>query len=237
MKKKLLIICATHGNEKIGLEAMAELRRKNLSDYFDCIVANAEALKKNIRFVDCDLNRCYPGDKASTLYEKRRAAEILEIAKDYEYVIDMHEVSSGTEDFIIIAKDRMCQTFPVELVNMHTVLLWPDPKGPLGEILENEIELEFGVKGRDREEVIAKAVEVLEEFIGKIYSEETKQWPSSKEIYQVYGKLMIDDFKKDINPLKDFVETEVGEERFYPLLVGQYLEDGIVCYKMRLLEK
>jgi len=145
-----------------------------------------------------------------------------------------YEASSGTEDFIIIAKDRMCQAFPVELVNMDTVLLWPDPKGPLGEVLENEIELEFGVKDRDREEAIAKAVEVLEDFIGKIYSEGAKQWPSSKEIYQVYGKLMTDDFKEDINTLEDFIETEVSGERFYPLLVGQYLDDGIVCYKMKL---
>lgn len=235
MKKKLLIICATHGNERIGLEAVTELERKGLSDRFDSIIANVEALNKSVRFIDCDLNRSYPGDKNSSLYEKRRAAEILEIAKDYEYVIDMHEASSGTEDFIIIAKDRMCQTFPVELVSMDTVLLWPDPKGPLGEVLENEIELEFGVKGRDREEIIAKAAEVLEDFIGKIYSEETKQKPSSKEIYQVYGKLMTNNFKKDINILKDFVETEVNGERFYPLLVGQYLDLGIVCYKMRLL--
>lgn len=237
MKKKLLIICATHGDERIGLEAVAELECKNLSDCFDSIVANIEALNKNVRFADCDLNRSYPGDKNSALYEKRRAAEILEIAKGYKYVIDMHEASSGTEDFIIIAKNRMCQAFPVEFVNMDTVLLWPDPKGPLGEILENEIELEFGVKGRDREEVIAKATEVLEDFIGKIYAKEIEQKPSTKKTYQVYDKLTTDDFKKDINALKDFVETEAGGEKFYPLLAGQYIENGIVCYKMRLFNK
>lgn len=133
MRKKLLIICATHGNERIGLETVTELERKGLSNCFDPIVANVEALNKNVRFTDCDLNRSYPGDKGSALYEKRRAAEILEIAKGYEYVIDMHEASSGTEDFIIIA------------------------------------------------------------------------------------------------------ETEVDGERFYPLLVGHYLEDGIVCYKIKLV--
>lgn len=234
MKKKLLIICATHGNEKIGLEVVAELERKGLSDRFDQIVANTEALAKNVRFADCDLNRSYPGDEESDLYEKRRAAEILEIAKNYEYVIDMHEASSGTEDFIIIAKDRLPRSFPVSLVNMDTVLLWPEPKGPLCEVVENAIELEFGVKNRNREEAVAKAVTTLEDFIGKIYAGEQRQAPASQKIYRVYGTLNTEDFGADIDSLKDFEETEANGEIFYPLLVGQYLNDGIVCYKMKL---
>lgn len=236
MKKKLLIICATHGNERIGLEAVEKLKSKGLSDYFDVVIANQEALAKNVRFTDCDLNRSYPGNKESSLYEKRRAAEILEISRGYGYVIDMHEASSGTEDFIIIAKDRLPGSFPVDLVDMDTVLLWPEPKGPLCEVVENAIELEFGVKDRDREEVIEKATMILEDFIGKIYTNE-QRWVASQRVYCVYGTLNTEEFGADIATLEDFVETKVNGEEFYPLLVGQYLDDNIVCYKMRLQQE
>lgn len=234
MKKKLLIICATHGNERIGLEAAEELKKKGLTDCFDMVIANQEALTKNMRFVDCDLNRSYPGKRESNLYEKRRAAEILGISREYEYVIDMHEASSGMSDFIIIAKNKLPDSFPVNLVDIDTMLLWPEPKGPLCEVIENAIELEFGVKNRNREEVIDKATIILEDFIGKIYAGEQKQTPISKKTYCVYGELDVAEFQTDIATLEDFVETIINGEKFYPLLVGQYLSDGIVCYKMRL---
>lgn len=237
-EKKLLLICSTHGNEKIGLETVEVLEKKGLSEYFDYIIANPKALDENTRFSDRDLNRSYPGNKDSDMYEERRACEILEIAKAYKYVIDMHEASSGINDFIIIPRDRLCKEFPIELLDLDIALLWPEPKGPLGQFIENEVELEFGVKYREREEVIPLAVEIVEKFISRIYSDSKDQFFPSKKIYLVYDDLKSDDFTGDVSELEDFKETTVDRETFYPLLVGQYLEDlGIVCYKMKLFEK
>lgn len=177
----------------------------------------------------------YPGDKNADFYEERRAAELLDIVKDCDYVIDMHEASSGTENFVIIAKDRICKNFPVDLVNMETVLLWPEPKGPLCEVVENAIELEFGMKDRNRKDIVEKATNIVKDFILKIYSLDKKDNSSPKRIYRVYGELLAKDYDECSRAdLRDFVEIEIKGEKFYPLLVGQYMNLGILCYKMKL---
>ena len=233
-----MLICATHGNERIGLETVEILEKKGLSGYFDYIIANRKALDENVRFSDRDLNRSYPGNKDSDLYEERRACEILEIAKEYKYVIDMHEASSGINDFIIIPRDRLCREFPIELLDLDIALLWPEPKGPLGQFIENEVELEFGVKYREREEVIPLAVGIVEKFISRIYSDDKGQLFPPKKTYLVYDDLKAGDFTGDMANLEDFKEVGIDEEFFYPLLVGQYFKDeGIVCYKMKLFEE
>ena len=33
--------------------------------------------------------------------------------------------------------------------------------------------------------------------------------------------------------LKEFEETEIDGEKFFPLLIGSYQKDGVVCYKMK----
>lgn len=211
-----MIIIYTHGNEKIGEEIVERLKSKGLDKFFDCLTANPEAAKKNIRFMEADLNRSYPGKENSNIYELRQASKNLKIARKYKFVIDIHEASSGINDFIIIPRERGVSLFPLNLINLDTVLFWPDPSGPISQILDNSIELEFGTKDRDRNKIISKAIKILEDFI--------KQKPSTKKkkFYYVYGKLMLEDFQKI-----------AIKESFYPLLTGQYIKDGIICYKMR----
>jgi predicted deacylase len=234
MKKKILIIAATHGDEKIGTQVIARLKKRKLDVYFDFLVANQKAFKKNVRFVDFDLNRAYPGDKYSKLYEKRRASEILLIAQRYQYVIDIHEAKKGINNFHIIPQKKIINKRLLELTDLNTVLLWPDPKGPLGQVLDNIIELEFGMKGKSREKIVSVAVKIAEKIIKRVYQIDIEYSPSKKVLYYVYGKLMVKDAPKRIK-LKDFKKAKVGKEIFYPLLVGQYPKEGILCYKMRLI--
>ena len=53
-----------------------------------------------------------------------------------------------------------------------------------------------------------------------------------KKIYYVYGKLLLKDSPFGVE-LKDFKKVSINGETFYPLLVNQYIKEGIVCYKMR----
>jgi len=231
--KKILIIIATHGNERIGFQVVEKLKRKKMDRFFDYLVANPRALARNQRFVDVDLNRSYPGKEGSALYEEGLAFRNLKIAKDYRFVIDIHEASRGINNFIIIPRQSMPESFPLGLINLKEILLWPDPKGPLGSVLENTIELEFGMKGKDRQQVIKKAEEVVEGFIRCIYKGDYKRVLSTQRVYYVYGVLFKKDFKGKICSLGDFQKTEVNKEEFYPLLIGQYIKQGIVCYKMK----
>jgi hypothetical protein len=233
MEKKILIIIYTHGDEKTGEEVVKRLKKKNLGKFFDCLIANPKAAKKKVRFIESDLNRLYPGKKDSKIYEERLAYANLEMAKKYEFVIDVHEATSGTNDFIIIPREKGINSFPLDSINLDTVLFWPDPKGPIGQILDNSVELEFGVRERDRKSVIKKAEKVITEFIKRAYFIGRQKRILEKKFYYVYGKLLSRDFSGDYKKIKNFKKIIINNENFYPLLAGQYLNDGIICYKMK----
>ena len=231
--KKLLLIGATHGNEFLGIEVIDKLKSLGYGNEFDVLIGNPYALQKNVRFIEYDLNRAYPGDPKSSYLEKRLAYENLNIAKQYNYIIDIHEASAGTDDFIIIPRNEIGGSFPLQSLNLEKALLWPEPKGPLGEILENCIELEFGSKGRDRKEMINACTETIVHFLKSQKSPDTPTKP--KEIFRVYGTVANSEIKGD-QRLEDFTLTCVNGELFYPLLVDQYLTEGIKCYKMKRSE-
>lgn len=232
MKKKVLLIVVTHGDEQIGLEIVQKL--ESIKDKFDVLIANPEALKERKRFIDTDLNRSYPGEANSKNYEERIAFRNFEKVKKYEFIIDIHEASSGTDDFVIIPRENVGKKFPIELISLKKVLLWPFPKGPISQFLENAIELEFGMKNRLRGEVIAKATQVVRRFIEK--PEQGIKGKDNKEYFYVYGKESSKNIG-NINLFADFKETAIGKETFLPLLVGQYLKEGIAFYKMKKIKK
>ncbi|MCK4635884.1 MAG: succinylglutamate desuccinylase/aspartoacylase family protein [Candidatus Moranbacteria bacterium] len=231
MKKDILLISSTHGNEKIGLEVIEKLKKEKLDKYFDYIIANPKANKQDKRFLDKDLNRSYPGKKESKFYEEKVAYKNFQIAKKYKYVIDIHEAEKGINDFVIVARDSLNDKFPYKKINLKNILLWSDPKGSLCGEIDNAIELEFGMKGRNRVDVINKAYNILEMFLlNKII-----RYSKSKKIYKVYGFLNDNKFVSR-KVFKDFKKVNFKNESFYPLLVDQYLDLGIKCYKMNKIK-
>ncbi|MFA6593669.1 MAG: succinylglutamate desuccinylase/aspartoacylase family protein [Candidatus Buchananbacteria bacterium] len=247
MKKKILLVVATHGDETIGIEAIKILANYNLEKYFDILIANPRAWKSNKRFIDIDLNRCYPGNKKSRLYEQKIAAENLACAMNYKYIIDIHEAKAGIDDFIIEPRENISTKFPLDFLNLKKVLLWPEtnyfnsrrnllgekPSGPLSSILANAVELEFGVNNRNRKKAAAKAAKIIQNFICNIYNLKGVRITPDKKIYYVYGQLLVDDVGAKNVDFIDFKKITLTEESFYPLLTGQYLKDGIICYKMK----
>lgn len=231
--KKILIITATHGNEPIGVEVIKKLKEKKLDKYFDYLVGNPKALASKQEFIDKNLNRVYPGNKNSSNYEERLAYKNMQIAKKYKYIIDIHEASQGKDDFIIVPREKLSDRLPLEFVDLKKVLLWPDPKGPISQVLENAIELEFGAKNRNREKMILKTANILKKFIECTRGNKTIKCNNKKEIFYVYGKLMQSNFKGDIGDFVDFRECSYNNEKFIPLLVSQYLNCGVICYKMK----
>lgn len=232
IKKQILIIVATHGDEKIGLELIKILRKKGLAKYFDWLIGNPRALKLGTRYVEADLNRSYPGIKNSKIYEQKIAFKNLNIAKQYRYIVDVHEASCGINDFIIIPRKKISKKFPLSFINLKTILLWPDPNGSLAQCLNQAIELEFGMKGMDREKVIFRAVKIVEKFIRFIYQKKRGKSIKQKNIYYVYGKLMKNENNEN-QRLRDFKLRNLNKESFYPLLVNQYIKENIICYKMK----
>jgi hypothetical protein len=94
---KVLVIGGMHGNETLGIELVKSFQADPV-DNVDVLVANEEAIAKNVRFVEQDLNRSFPGDVTSKQYELQRAAEIIEACKNYDIVFDFHNTYCSDND-------------------------------------------------------------------------------------------------------------------------------------------
>ena len=90
--KTLAVFCGVHGNEKAGVFAVEKIL-KNIeltrgAVYF--VFANPEAVKKNVRFVDKNLNRCFFDDQSGETYEEKRAIELMSLLDECDALLDIH---------------------------------------------------------------------------------------------------------------------------------------------------
>lgn len=94
---KVLVIGGMHGNETLGLEVV-KLFQDNPVEGVAVLLANKQAIAADCRFVGQDLNRSFPGNSKSTVYESKRAAEILKETKRYDVVLDFHNTYCSDND-------------------------------------------------------------------------------------------------------------------------------------------
>lgn len=234
MNKNILLAACTHGDELIGLKAVQKLKRTSFSKDFDFVIANPVALEKNIRFIDADLNRVAPGNINSEKFEERRAAEILDLAKNYDLILDLHgSVSKSCGIFIIITNLTKENLLLASWLDIKNIVIWlgepGKPTGPWTQYAGQAIEIECGDKNNPAVKNLLE--KKLRKFLQKIrknkLSNNLNENLKNKNVFEVYGKLIDGPDGK----LRDFKLTKFNDEEFYPLLSGQYQD--VKCYKMR----
>ncbi len=111
---KLLVIGGLHGNEPLGLEVLERLSRLD-DPRVTAVVGNPLATEHDVRYVDADLNRVFPGSATRDDYEERRAAELVETISDggYDLVIDFHNTHTSGNDCGFVG-DRGDRTWAAE---------------------------------------------------------------------------------------------------------------------------
>jgi aspartoacylase len=107
--RNVAIVGGTHGNEVTGvylLERWKENLREIERESFDTtrVLANPEAVRRGVRYIDQDLNRSFPGgepgDADSSSCEARRAAELYRLLgpggnSHVDFIIDLHSATSN----------------------------------------------------------------------------------------------------------------------------------------------
>lgn len=109
---QVLLVAGTHGNELSGIylqklikDQLFKAERPSFSA--QNLLANPEAVKRNVRFVDSDLNREFSKDKlrdAPQSIESKRAHEIVKkhAATSNQLVIDLHNTTSNMGATLIL---------------------------------------------------------------------------------------------------------------------------------------
>jgi len=228
-EKKILFLSEVHGDEKIGTEILDNLKEEFLGQ-FAHIIANEKASKKNVRFIDCDLNRSAPGEKTSDFYEKKRAYELIEIAKQFDIVIDIHDSTSNTGIFSLVTNPTIKNLALANSLPIKNIVIWPGEKdaetGPLTEFMDCAIEIECGPKNSPK--IKNELKEIVEQIIKSKFQLRDLDF-KNKKIFKVQNKIM----KKDafgLNNIEDFKPVIYKNKKIIPLLVNQYPE--ILCYNL-----
>ncbi|MBW2997972.1 succinylglutamate desuccinylase/aspartoacylase family protein [Candidatus Woesearchaeota archaeon] len=120
----VLILGGVHGNEYCGVRAIDEVINKNLISLnkgkVTFVYANREAINKEVRFVEENLNRCFLEDKLKTnSYEERMAQDIMKIMDSCDVCLDLHASSCKNSIPFIICENNALEyikDFPIEIV-------------------------------------------------------------------------------------------------------------------------
>ncbi|MEK7585636.1 MAG: succinylglutamate desuccinylase/aspartoacylase family protein [Patescibacteria group bacterium] len=236
--KKLLFIVGTHGNEHYSISVIKKLRKEFKS--FDYIIGNPKAIKTNVRFIESDLNRVFPGKKCGT-YEEKRALKIFNYMQAYDYVVDIHGVPKQKhEPFIILCNEinRVNSFKLAELLPIPKTVIWESLQsktGPSVKLFKGAgFEIEYGLNN------IPKAKYELERtlriFLENINMQKTKSY--KKIIYRVIGKVseLPHILNRNIDSFKP-IKAETTE--YIPILPYAYkrTKDGCLFVNVEKLSK
>jgi succinylglutamate desuccinylase len=147
----LAIVGGIHGDEPCGAQAIRTLLADAppVTRPVKCIIANERALDQEMRSIDTDLNRAFPGEPAADTHERRLAAELLTELQGCT-ALSLHATQSYGQPFAI-----------VESVNRLAMELCPslsiDAVVEVGDVIEQGlgaytpiIEIECGYQGTDQ---------------------------------------------------------------------------------------
>lgn len=109
---KILVIGGMHGNEPLGL-SVVRLFQDKVVEGLDAVYANEQAITNGSRFVTQDLNRSFPGETKSAIYEARRAAELMRLATQYDVVLDFHNTYCPENDCGFVGDTAQQQLYNV----------------------------------------------------------------------------------------------------------------------------
>lgn len=229
---KILLVIATHGNEKIGLKVAKEIKKLNI-DNLIIQVGNEGALKLNKRYIDQDLNRSFAG-KENGNYEEKRAFELTPIIKSANLVIDIHSTTSDIKDTLIVDRINKKTLECIKSIQPKYAVVMEKSKSSLISQAKIGISFEYG-KDDSRatlKKIIVDIKKLLNHF-GLIKIKLSKNKKSTKYFNATSVVLKPKGYKL-IKKIKNYTLIRRGEtyatnknkkliadEDFYPILFGE----------------
>ncbi len=229
---ELAILAGVHGDEPCGVRAVERLleQRPAVERPVKLVVANERALEQQVRYVDEDLNRAFPGDPEAETHEGRLAAELTDELEGC-FTFSMHSTQSHSEPFAIVKSvtetaRELCPQLPVAAM----VETGNFSEGRLFTEIDT-IEVECGLQGS--ETAAENAYSLTRAFLtatGALPGDRVSRelpvyrlvdciWKDQADTYEVF----VDNFTR-VDEGDPFAaadgEKQVADEPFYPVLMS-----------------
>lgn len=88
----ILVVGGVHGNETSGIELVKKIKKYPING-FTTLLANPDAVKKKVRYIETDLNRSF--GKLPISLEEKLATKICKKTKKFDLVLDFHNTDSN----------------------------------------------------------------------------------------------------------------------------------------------
>lgn len=240
-RPEIAVVACMHGDELCGREAVERFLESDfeLKKPVKFIVANEEAMEKGERFVDTDLNRCFPGNLESERHEERLAAELMQELEGLKS-LTLHSMEEFDEMFCLVntVDEDLITATGVEIA----VDVAPLDKDSVEKYLD-AVSVEVGEVGSD--EASENAYDVLLNFLAYFDVIDREKPEERTELFEMYEavpgnyEFLAENFKK-VEEGEKFAENEeeelVAEEAFYPILMSSDGYDEILGFRGRRLE-
>jgi hypothetical protein len=210
-KPRILIIGAQHGDERLGPQLYRFLK-KDPRRYasVDYLCGNPKAYRRNIRFIESDLNRSFvPNPKT---YEERRAQKILQIIErgKYDYVLDVHTAREEVGCLFIATRldDTMERIIAASCIERVAIMPPKIANCALIGNVPNAISIEYERQLAGRRQTLRDLKELIDNLL---HSQTARQ----REIFYVDSAIPLG--SQVSKQAKNF---ELCEEKFYPVIFG-----------------
>jgi len=242
---KIVLNILTHGDERIGLKVVKEVKKLNIDKNTLVIhVANEKAFKLRKRFVDQDLNRSFPGKKNGN-HEQKIAYQISSIVKSTDVVIDIHSTKSELKDAVIVTKLNKDTKKCIEAIQPKYVLVMNVTKDT-ALISQAKIGLAFEY-GKDNDPITLKKVfrDIKKLFchFGIIDIKRSKR-KTPTQYFNVFSSAAKPKGYKLLKNIKNYKLVRksepfatngenflIAEKNFYPILFGEKNYKDIFGFK------
>lgn len=165
---RVAVVGGIHGDEPAGARIVerlaATLETEDVSGTVQLFVANEPALAAGTRYTETDLNRAFPGDDHSELYEAALAARLVHLLQDADAVLALHTSHSAPPPFAIFSHLTDSVRRTVSGLPVDFALDSGDLRGTtLDSVVPHTVSLEAGRQGS--EEAVEFGYEATRAFL------------------------------------------------------------------------
>ncbi|WP_440764578.1 succinylglutamate desuccinylase [Natronorubrum sp. DTA7] len=229
---EIAVVAGVHGDEPCGVRAVKRLldERPTVERPVKLVVVNEAALERQVRFVDEDLNRAFPGDPDAETHEGRLADELIEELGGC-LAFSMHSTQSHAEPFAIV--NQLSETATDLVPQLPVAAMVETSNFAEGRLFSeiDTIEVECGLQGS--ETAAQNADRLTRAFLTAVGALPGDTVARDLPVYRLTDvirkeradtyEVFVDNFA-EVEPGDPFAaadgDTQVAQEPFYPVLMS-----------------